>query len=265
MQTGTKIEIGVGVAAVAAFGIYWFFIRNGEDAAAAITGTKPINEMTPAELKALGGGKLNITQAMLDLLTPAQKAALQSAGAVINIIKEEVVTPATASKGEESPIAYISPRISDGKVTDTNTIEVRILKGVFANGDVVKLNHPSYNKDKEYVVMGNWDVGDGGGSAFLDTPYIDNKGEKNSLGLPYDTRKGTIAVIAEAPEQLEASGGGRKRFLGKEEAKLRKRKQQIGMAQGRKGKALRKFIRTGNQHVMPKKPAVFTQKPGVKK
>ena len=119
MTTGVKIGIGVGVAA-AAFGIYWFFIREGEEVAAKIT--KPINEMTPAELKAMGGGKLNIAEAALALLTPEQKAALKSAGTVINTIKDEVATPATASNGENSSIMYIAPKTtgnSGSKVVPT--------------------------------------------------------------------------------------------------------------------------------------------------
>ena len=38
LSTGTKVAIGVGVAVVVGFGIYWFFIREGEKVASNIKG-----------------------------------------------------------------------------------------------------------------------------------------------------------------------------------------------------------------------------------
>ena len=268
METGTKVAIGVGTAAVVGFGIYWFFIREGEDAAAAITGEKPINEMTPAELKKLGGGKLNITEAAMALLTPEQKAALKSAGTALITIKDEVVTPATASTGEGTDIYYIVPQNAGlGDDADFNKIDLRVKKGVFNVGDEVKVYHPNYKGT--YMVEIFHDGNDGGGSVILDTPYIDKGGRNPDPKYPTArmdlTKGGKISVIAEAAGgDLEAAGGKKRkvRFLGKEEAKLRKKKQLIGASQGKKGNELRKFIRTGNQHVMPKKPAVFTKKGG---
>src|SRR3990167_6854626 len=91
METGTKVAIGVGAAAVVGFGIYWFFIREGEEVAEAAIGGKPINEMSPEEIKAAGASKIKLTQVVYDMLTPAQKDAFKKAGTVVSIIKGEVV------------------------------------------------------------------------------------------------------------------------------------------------------------------------------
>ena len=265
METGTKIAIGVGSAAVIGFGIYWFFIREGEDAAAAIIGEKPINEMTPAELKAMGGGKLNITESVLALLSPEQKAALKSAGTVVKTIKDEVVTPATASFGEESKINTVRERGQKGEGGEVGKIAVQVIDGIYTTGDIVKIKHPNYSGEFEVLAVN--DNYAPGNIIYLDTPFV-NKGTKiESDGVPIDRQIGTITIIAQPADDLEAAGGGRKRFLGKAEAQLRKRKQVIGKSRGKKGKELRKFIRTGNQHVMPKKPALFTkgQSGGVRK
>lgn len=266
METGTKIAIGVGAAAVVGFGIYWFFIREGEDAAAAITGTKPINEMTPDELKAMGGGKLNITQSVLDLLTPEQKAALKSAGTVIKTITEPVASPSAISVGEGTDIQYIAPEnagLGDG--ANFNKIDLRVKKGVFNVGDEVKIDHPNYKGT--YMVEIFHDGQDGGGSVVLDTPYIDKGGRNPHVPTARMDQSvgGKISVVAEAAEgELEAAGGKnrRVRFLGNAEAKLRKKKQLIGLSQGKKGKELRRFIRTGNEHVKPKNPKTFVKSTG---
>ena len=75
------------------------------------------------------------------------------------------------------------------------------------------------------------------------------------------TKGGKISVIAEATEELEAAGGRKRRvrFLGKLEAKERKRKQLIGKSQGKKGTALRSFIRKGNEKFKPKNPKTFVK------
>lgn len=107
-----------------------------------------------------------------------------------------VVAPADGQTGaaEGSQILYIAPRNGNGKVTDTNTIEVRTGDALFADGALVQLTTPQYNG--QYTVSGSWDAGDGTGSVFLSVPYVD-LGTKNSAGVPTDTSPGTIAVVGD--------------------------------------------------------------------
>jgi hypothetical protein len=175
--------------------------------------------------------------------------------------------PATPNEGETSDIIYISPRIDGGKVIATDTIEVRIANGVFNDGDTVYLHTPQY--EGQFPVIGHWDVGDGGGSAFIKTPFID-LGTKNSLGLPIDESPGTISVIAQnAPAQsangemnfegaiiktdaakeygfsMMAPKSSLTHWLTPSEAKMRQAKQTEGQRLGLKGLALRNYIRGG--------------------
>lgn len=111
---------------------------------------------------------------------------------------------------EGTPILYISPRISDGKVADMNRIEVRVKEGLFNPDDVVILNHPSYAYDY-YVVSGVWDAKDGGGTAFIDIPYDDSTGERNDPPFennPIDHTEGTIEVVGTLADFMGADGEG---------------------------------------------------------
>lgn len=107
--------------------------------------------------------------------------------------------------GEESPIMYISPRVSGGKVTSMDSIEVRIKEGLFNVGDVVQLKHPNYNGKAE--VSSVWDAKDGGGSAIIDGIAFVDTGERNVAPYqenPIDRSAGTIQVLAEAYNESEA-------------------------------------------------------------
>lgn len=108
---------------------------------------------------------------------------------------------------EGSPILYISPRVSNGKVTDMNRIEARIKEGLFNTDDVVILNHPNYPYDY-YVVSGVWDAKDGGGTAFIDIPYSDT-GERNAAPYqnnPIDHSEGTIEIVGTLADFMGADG-----------------------------------------------------------
>jgi hypothetical protein len=109
--------------------------------------------------------------------------------------------------GEESPIMYISPRISDGVVTSMDTIEVRVKEGLFNAGDIVQLKHPNYNGKAE--VTEAWDAKDGGGSAILEGVSFVDTGERNNPPYqenPIDRSEGTIQIVAENVEAEDEEG-----------------------------------------------------------
>jgi hypothetical protein len=115
-------------------------------------------------------------------------------GAIIYFKKKKEGNGLVGGSGQSMPtptgdnIAYISPRISGGKVINSGIIEVRLTTTKrFKANDVVNLFHPNYNNT--YVVSSVQDSpSDAGQFVFIETPYVD-KGEVVA-GNPRDTTKG---------------------------------------------------------------------------
>jgi hypothetical protein len=89
-------------------------------------------------------------------------------------------------------IMYIAPRVSDPSLTEVryfgNQLDTKA-----TIGSRVKLKGTDF--DGTYTVKGKWISPDNGGTVFIDTPWRDVSGERNSLGLPINYKKGTMSLV----------------------------------------------------------------------
>ncbi len=209
MKTGIKILIGGGILAAGIAAFYFWKKKNATTGGGGTlsdmfgAGDPRVKGLSPQDKETYNS--LPDDAAEADFLNTVQKAGgIKVMGTDGN--GNPIVSASKEGTGsaEGSKITYISPRVSDGKVADSNMIEVRTSDALFSKGAMVQLNQPGYPNFKGTIVD-TWDSGDGTGTVWLQTPYKDT-GEKNSLGIPYDTRTGTIAVIGDVVAAPVSSG-----------------------------------------------------------
>lgn len=174
--------------------------------------------------------------------------------------KDEGGTPVKNEPAEGSGIQYVFQGGTGGNANPSDQIGIKLLTGVNAIGDVVKIDHPKYKG--QFTVEDISDASDGTSIIFVKAPFVTD-GTVQEEGVAIDRRRGNVALVGVPEDEPVVSADGRKvrryRFIGKVEAAIRKNKLRTGKVQGLKGPALRKFIRKDKTGV-PSTPKLFAKK-----
>lgn len=195
-STTTKVLVGAGVVGAIALAVYMFKKKAAAPAdAKAGDKTGKTASGKPAESGKVPGVSSKGTAAA----TPDGKPA--TIGTTADGTPIVAPGPEATAPGEGSKIIYISPG-TPAQDNDPSGIEVRTGDALFQKGALVQLSTANYNG--QFTIQDTWDSGDGTGSVYLNTPYVD-KGIVNSAGNKEDDAPGTIAVIGDPSAGLAPS------------------------------------------------------------